>query len=78
MQAGSATAVARSVVSRAGDDTFAVAASIARVRKTAPRQRPKRKQPEHRGPGCWGELGGPCRIRTYDQRIKSPLLYQLS
>jgi integrase len=22
--------------------------------------------------------GGPCRIRTYDQRIKSPLLYQLS
>ncbi len=24
------------------------------------------------------EIGGPCRIRTYDQRIKSPLLYQLS
>ena len=23
-------------------------------------------------------IGGPCRIRTYDQRIKSPLLYQLS
>ena len=23
-------------------------------------------------------FGGPCRIRTYDQRIKSPLLYQLS
>ncbi len=23
-------------------------------------------------------VGGPCRIRTYDQRIKSPLLYQLS
>jgi hypothetical protein len=23
-------------------------------------------------------LDGPCRIRTYDQRIKSPLLYQLS
>ena len=25
-----------------------------------------------------GNFGGPCRIRTYDQRIKSPLLYQLS
>jgi hypothetical protein len=24
------------------------------------------------------DSGGPCRIRTYDQRIKSPLLYQLS
>jgi hypothetical protein len=24
------------------------------------------------------KIGGPCRIRTYDQRIKSPLLYQLS
>jgi len=24
------------------------------------------------------KYGGPCRIRTYDQRIKSPLLYQLS
>ena len=24
------------------------------------------------------KFGGPCRIRTYDQRIKSPLLYQLS
>lgn len=23
-------------------------------------------------------IGGPCRIRTYDQRIKSPMLYQLS
>lgn len=23
-------------------------------------------------------IGGPCRIRTYDQWIKSPLLYQLS
>ncbi len=25
-----------------------------------------------------GEDGGPCRIRTYDQLIKSQLLYQLS
>jgi hypothetical protein len=24
------------------------------------------------------EIGGPCRDRTYDQRIKSPVLYQLS
>jgi hypothetical protein len=23
-------------------------------------------------------IGGPCRTRTYNQRIKSPLLYQLS
>ncbi len=23
-------------------------------------------------------IGGPCRDRTYDQRIKSPVLYQLS
>ena len=27
------------------------------------------------GPSC---VGGPCKIRTCDQRIKSPLLYQLS
>jgi hypothetical protein len=24
------------------------------------------------------DFGGPCRDRTYDQRIKSPVLYQLS
>ena len=25
-----------------------------------------------------GKNGGPCRARTYDHRIKSPVLYQLS
>ena len=42
------------------------------------------KSPQkHKGPTTrvidpLGKFGGPCRIRTYDQRIKSPLLYQLS
>jgi hypothetical protein len=29
-------------------------------------------------PETVGEIGGPCRGRTYDQEIKSLLLYQLS
>ena len=29
-------------------------------------------------PSAFGESGGPCKIRTYDQEIKSLLLYQLS
>ena len=34
------------------------------------------RHPANKVPVC--VFGGPCRIRTYDQRIKSPLLYQLS
>ncbi len=34
------------------------------------------RHPANKVPASY--FGGPCRIRTYDQRIKSPLLYQLS
>jgi hypothetical protein len=38
-----------------------------------------RKKRKKRHPaGRRSEFGGPCRGRTYDKRIKSPLLYQLS
>lgn len=32
----------------------------------------------HRTDASLEVFGGPCRDRTYDKRIKSPLLYQLS
>src|SRR5690348_8286902 len=41
----------------------------------AEEQRKKNRRPVSRAPVC---IGGPCRIRTYDQLIKSQLLYQLS
>ncbi len=34
--------------------------------------------PSGNSAGIKKEIGGPCRIRTYDQLIKSQLLYQLS
>ena len=39
---------------------------------------PRTGSPRGQSPCCYKGIGRPCRDRTYDQRIKSPLLYQLS